>query len=247
MEANDAAARTEPTIGRTVIREQVTELLLERILSHYYAPGARLVQTRIAQELGVSQAPVREALRELEMLRFIESAPFRGSWVREVSAVELQEVYVIRAALEEAAARLAADRLQGDVSALEREIEAMATATDTRIQVEHDVRFHQLIVEAAGNSRLAELWASLQVEARTMITALRTGLDPGEVAELHQPIVDALRRQDAEGAGLEIRRHVQLFGRMYAESHSGYATNGQPNGTVPANGNGRPDGNATQA
>jgi DNA-binding GntR family transcriptional regulator len=230
MEANDAAARSEPTIGRTVIREQVTELLLERILTHHYAPGERLVQTRIAQELGISQAPVREALRELEMLRFIESAPFRGSWVREVSAVELNEVYVIRAALEEVAAREAAVRLEGDVSALEREVQAMAMATDTRVQVEHDVRFHQLIVEAAGNSRLTELWASLQVEARTMITALRTGLDASEVAEMHQPIVDALRRQEPEAAGQEIRRHVQVFGRMVGESHRKQLANGNGNG-----------------
>jgi DNA-binding GntR family transcriptional regulator len=230
MEANDAGGRGEPTIGRTVIREQVTELLLERILAHHYAPGERLVQTRIAQELGISQAPVREALRELEMLRFIESAPFRGSWVREVSAVELNEVYVIRAALEEVAAREAAQRLRGDVSALEREIRAMATATDTRVQVEHDVRFHQLIVEAAGNSRLTELWASLQVEARTMITALRTGLDATQVAEMHQPIVDALRRQDAEAAGQEIRRHVQAFGQMVGESHAASSANGNGKG-----------------
>jgi DNA-binding GntR family transcriptional regulator len=230
MEANDAGGRGEPTIGRTVIREQVTELLLERILAHHYAPGERLVQTRIAQELGISQAPVREALRELEMLRFIESAPFRGSWVREVSAVELNEVYVIRAALEEVAAREAAQRLGGDVSALEREIRAMATATDTRVQVEHDVRFHQLIVEAAGNSRLTELWASLQVEARTMITALRTGLDATQVAEMHQPIVDALRRQDAEAAGQEIRHHVQAFGQMVGESHATSSANGNGNG-----------------
>ena len=71
----------------------------------------------------------------------------------------------------------------------------MAKAKRVSEQVEHDVRFHRLIVEASGNARLIELWASLQVEARTMITALRTGLDAAEVAGRHEQIVDALRRR----------------------------------------------------
>ena len=91
----------------------------------------------------------------------------------------------------------------------------LVSRTVLREQVEHDVRFHELIVEASGNARLIEMWASLQVDARTMITALRTRLDPIEVARRHEPIVDALRRQDADAAGREIRRHVEDFGRMF--------------------------------
>jgi DNA-binding GntR family transcriptional regulator len=207
-------------LGRTVLREQVKEVLLERILAHEYAPGDRLVETRIAQELGVSQAPVREALRELETLRFVESAPFKGAWVREVRDPELAEIYPIRAALEDVAARAAAERLAGNVAPLEREIRAMAKAKGLGAQVEHDVRFHKLIVEASGNARLIELWSSLQVEARTMITALRTRLDAVEVAKRHEPIADALRRQDADAAGQEIRRHVEDFGRMFIEGRA---------------------------
>jgi DNA-binding GntR family transcriptional regulator len=200
------------------LREQVKDLLLQRILDGEYAPGERLVETRIAQELGISQAPVREALRELESLRFVDSAAFRGAWVREVADRELAEVYPIRAALEDVAARLAAARMGGDVAALEREVASMAEAKDLREQVEHDVRFHQLIVEASGNARLLELWESLQVESRTTITALRTGLDPIEVARRHEAIVEALRRADADGAAREIRSHVETFGRMFVES-----------------------------
>jgi DNA-binding GntR family transcriptional regulator len=219
MAAPDRSAKV--IVSRTVLREQVKEVLLERILAHDYAPGDRLVETRIAQELGVSQAPVREALRELETLRFVESAPFKGAWVREVSDDELAEIYPIRAALEEVAARAAAERLGGKVTGLEREIARMQKAKDLREQVEHDVRFHKLIVEASGNTRLIELWESLQVEARTMITAIRTGLDPLDVARRHEPIVDALRRSDAEAAGQEIRRHVEDFGRMFIAARGG--------------------------
>src|SRR3981081_2451928 len=140
-----AEAATPLGVRRTVLREEVKNVLLERILSGHYAPGERLVETRIAQELGVSQAPVREALRDLESVRFVETVPFRGARVRAISDAELIEVYPIRGALEEVAAREAAKRLQGDVSALEEELQAMARARDLREQVEHDVRFHQLI------------------------------------------------------------------------------------------------------
>jgi DNA-binding GntR family transcriptional regulator len=204
-------------VGRTVLRDQVKTLLLERILSGVYGPGDRLVETRIAQELGTSQAPVREALRELELLRFVESASFRGTWVREVSDDELIEVFPIRAALEEVAAREAAKRLNGEVSDLEAEIDGMANAQDVREQVEHDVRFHRLIVEASGNSRLVEIWNTLQVDARTTITALGTGVSPTEAADLHRPILEALRRKNARAAGREIRSHVETFGRRLIE------------------------------
>jgi DNA-binding GntR family transcriptional regulator len=207
-------------VGRTVLRDQVKNLLLERILSGVYGPGDRLVETRIAQELGTSQAPVREALRELELLRFVESASFRGTWVREVSDDELIEVFPIRAALEEVAAREAARRLDGEVADLEAEIECMANARDVAEQVEHDVRFHRLIVEASGNSRLVEIWNSLQVEARTTITALGTGVSPAEAAELHRPIVEALRRKNAKAAGREIRSHVETFGTRLIEQRA---------------------------
>jgi DNA-binding GntR family transcriptional regulator len=220
MAGSDSPAPAKLGVSRTVLREQVKEVLLERILAHEYGPGDRLVETRIAQELGISQAPVREALRELETLRFVESSPFKGAWVREVSDSELAELYPIRAALEDVAARAAAERLAGEVAALEREIRAMAAAQGVREQVEHDVRFHRLIVEAAGNARLLELWTSLQVESRTMITVLRTGLDAAEVARRHEPIVAALRRRDADAAGREIRRHVEEFGRMFVEGRA---------------------------
>jgi DNA-binding GntR family transcriptional regulator len=207
-------------VGRTVLRDQIKTVLLERILSGAYAPGERLIETRLAQELGTSQAPVREALRELELLRLVESASFRGTWVREVSDEELIEVFPIRAALEEVAAREAAKRLDGDVAALEAEVDRMAAAKDIHEQVEHDVRFHQLIVEASGNRRLIEMWSSLQVEARTTITALATGLVPGEAAELHKPILEALRRKNAKAAGREIRSHVEMFGKRLVEERA---------------------------
>jgi DNA-binding GntR family transcriptional regulator len=204
-------------VARVVLREQVKELMLARILDGSYQPGERLVETRIAQELGTSQAPVREALRDLELLRFVESEPFRGARVRAVSPEELTEIYPVRAALEEVAAREAAVRLGGAVDALEAEIAAMhvaAEAGNLHALAEHDATFHRLIVEASGNGILVDVWKSLRIEVRTAITALRAGLDGHEIAELHRPVLDALRDGDPERAGLTLRRHVEHFGEL---------------------------------
>jgi DNA-binding GntR family transcriptional regulator len=201
-------------VSRTPLREQVKDLVLERILNGTYQPGDRLVETRIAQELGTSQAPVREALRELESLRFVESSPYRGAHVREVSRGELAEIYPVRAALEEVAARAAVARLDGVLSALETELEEMraaARAGDVHRQIEHDVQFHRIIVEAAGNATLLEVWETLHIGARTAITLLATGIDPAELVEMHVPVLEALRAGDPLHAGEVLRRHVEHF------------------------------------
>jgi DNA-binding GntR family transcriptional regulator len=216
MGASEAERLPAASLGptRTVLREQVKELLLQRIMSGQYTPGQRLVETRIAQEFGISQAPVREALRDLELLRFVESAPFRGSWVRQISREEIAQVYPVRAALEELAAREAAARLNGDVSMLEAEVAAMLEAGDLHEQVAHDVRFHELIVEAADNQPLMAAWQALQVAAVTAITALATGMARDEIAQRHEPIIEALRAGDAETAGTAIRAHLVEFGQL---------------------------------
>jgi DNA-binding GntR family transcriptional regulator len=209
-------------VSKLPLREQVKDLLLERILDGTYAPGDRIVETRIAQELGTSQAPVREALRELESLRFVESEPFRGARVRAVSPEEMIEIYPVRAALEELAGRGAAIRLGGDVTALEAELQAMRAAArdgDIHRQVEHDVRFHRLIVESAGNATLVEVWTSLRIEARTIITLLKTQLEPAELVEMHVPIVEALRTGDPDRAGVVLREHLEHFAELFKEKN----------------------------
>lgn len=208
------------TVARTVLREQIKDLLLERILGGQYKPGDRLVELQIAQELGTSQAPVREALRDLESLRFVESQPFRGTRVRSISKDELIEIYPVRAALEEVAARAAAVRLNGQVAALQAELDAMlrAAAGDDRLdQVHHDVEFHRLIVEACGNQTLIDVWKSLRIEARTLITTLKTGADLHQIAEMHRPVLDALAARDPERAGKAMRCHLEYFGELLRE------------------------------
>jgi DNA-binding GntR family transcriptional regulator len=202
-------------VTRSMLRDQIKDALVERILDGVYAPGERIVEIRVAQELGVSQAPVREALRELESSRLVVSEPFRGARVRGVTAEELAEIYPVRAALEGVAAHDAAQRLRArDLARLAAEIEAMraaATAGDVHAFIVHDVGFHRRIVEASGNSVLLELWRSLHVEVRTTITLIKRVADLLDVAETHRPVLDALRERDADAAARALRDHIERF------------------------------------
>jgi DNA-binding GntR family transcriptional regulator len=201
-------------LSRPMLRDQIKDAIVERILNGAYAPGERIVEIRVAQEFGVSQAPVREALRELELLRLVVSEPFRGARVREVTAEELAEIYPVRAALEEVAARGAAVGLDGDVSSLEAELAGMrraARAGDPHAFVDHDVAFHRRIVDASGNGTLGELWRSLHVDLRTTITLIKRVEDLVEVAESHVPVLEALDSGDAERSALVLRRHIESF------------------------------------
>ena len=204
-------------IARTVLREQVKDVLLQRIIRGDLQPGDRLVETRIAHELGTSQAPVREALRDLELLRLVESEPFRGARVRGFSEAELIEVYPVRAVLEELAAREATARHEGDVSILEAEVDAMRVAAregDLHSLVQHDFAFHRRIVEAAGNDVLLQCWKTLGVEGPITLTIYGTEVEPGDAAELHVPILEAIRSGSAAAAGREARKHVENFAKL---------------------------------
>jgi DNA-binding GntR family transcriptional regulator len=199
-------------LTRSVLRDQLREQILQRILDGEYAPGERIVESRLMKEYGVSQAPIREALRDLEAMRFVQSEPHRGVCVRTVTEKEMGEMYPVRAALEEVAGRLAAPQIGADtLAALEAEMEAMLAANarnDLHGQLVHDARFHELIVEAAGNTLLLEVWRSLNAEIRALVTYVRAG-DTRQIVESHALILAALRRHDPGMAAKEMRHHIE--------------------------------------
>lgn len=205
-------------ISRVGLRAQLKELILARILDGTYGPGERIVESRLTKEFGVSQAPVREALRELEAMRFVESEPHRGVRVRSLSRAELGEMYPVRAALEEVAGRAAAPIISDDaLGRLDDEVEAMRAAArrgDLHDQLRHDTIFHELILTESGNSLLLDVWRSLHVEIRTLITFAHVDSDLLTIADTHQPIMDALRAREPELAGKQMRHHIEHFGAL---------------------------------
>ena len=207
---------SEIQIERRVLRDQVKSYLSDAILRGVYKPGERLIETRIAQQLGVSQAPVREAIRELELLGLLKSEPFRGASVRQISTDELLEIYPVRAALEGVAARAAATRLTEDdfahLSELLGKMLAAAATTDQRGFAEYNVAFHRVIVEASGNSTLINLWNTLQLSTWTLFSVMHSGHDIMELAARHRVVIGALRARDPHRAELAMHTHLEEVG-----------------------------------
>jgi DNA-binding GntR family transcriptional regulator len=202
---------------RRALRHDVRDGLVQSILDGEYGPGDRLIEMHIAKAYGTSQGPVREALRELEMLGFVRSEPHRGTYVRDPWQRGMLELYEVRAALEEFAARLATPRLCDDVSALQAEVDAMAeaaTRNDVHGAVEHSERFHRLIVEGSANQLLYTMWSSLSISDHTALTMVTLDLDLDTLAESHQPIVDAIAEGDVERACRVSREHQDWFVEM---------------------------------
>jgi DNA-binding GntR family transcriptional regulator len=207
------SSRPAAAIRRAPLPDQIKDLLLGRIVDGSYSPGQRLIETAIAQEVGVSQGPVREALRQLAGMGLVQFEANRGCRVTRPDQHAIDEVSVVRAALEEAAARLAVAR-RIDPAPLTAEVDGMRAAATTgkrQAYVTHAVRFHRLILVAAGNQVLLSTWDSLAIEGRTAQLVLVPGFDPAAGAEEHQDILDALAAGDAARAAQLSRDHEEAF------------------------------------
>ena len=227
-------------IQRVVLSEQVKEELLDDIMSGRYKPGDRLVESQIAKRMGISQSPVREALRDMVAMRFVEVEPHKGARVRQIDQREVLEIYPVRACLEELAGQLAVQRAGDYLDDLEFATGQMTKAFeagDVRTLAHWDVRFHRTILEATGNQILIETWNSLMIEARTFVTLnnLISRRPEIDLAGRHRPIIEALRKGDPETCGRVMREHVEEFGSVMHgifHHHQGQADQASEPGSV---------------
>jgi DNA-binding GntR family transcriptional regulator len=213
---------TEAVVKRLPLRHQIKEAIIERIIGGTLRSGDRLVEMKIAAEFGTSQAPVREALRELEAIGFVSASPHRGAFVRDFWRQGLREFYAVRGALEEAATRAAMPMAPAVIERLEAELSAMrvaALAEDLDGLSTHSVAFHEVIVRAAGNELLHTVWKSLCIETRTSMTLHAAGGDFMAMAESHRPLVDSIRSGDVEAACRAARSHQNIFEHLPALEH----------------------------
>jgi DNA-binding GntR family transcriptional regulator len=199
---------------RRCLSDQIRRALAGRIIDGTLKPGERLVESKIAREFNASPTPVREALRELESLRLIESLPYRATRVREVSEREMAEAYAIRGALERLAAESAASSLRGNVADLRRSVAGLhdaAVASDLEGYARHDLDLHRGIVEASGNGTLLRFWESLAFETKVRLTLARQRPDLMALAAWHDRVVDALEAGDGRSAGRLLEEHAESF------------------------------------
>lgn len=192
------------------LRDAVLEALRARIVDGRLAPGDRLVERTLAEELGVSRVPVREALRTLEHEGFVEERPRRGMLVRSLSPADVEALFEVRDALESLVcrrlvARLDAEGLAGLRGIVERSDAALACG-DHRTAVEANAAFHAALVQLCDSEIIRAVIEP--VESR-MGWLLSQHTDPAAMNAEHRSILEALAVRDADLAAERCRQHVQ--------------------------------------
>lgn len=202
---------------RVVLSQHIKEYIIEAILNGKLHPGDRIVETALARQLKVSQAPVREAVRDLVLLGFLEAEPYKGTSVRSFEPDELYEVYLVRAALESLAARMAASRLTtADTLTLREILDEMIEAAqnqDAQRMVRLDNDFHETILQISGNRLLYQLWQTLQFGFWTIVTTRITTYDLEYLARRHEELLEALTTREPEKAAQAMQRHIEDLGK----------------------------------
>jgi len=202
------------------LRNVVADRMRTAILEGRYKPGEWMRQERIAQEFGVSQMPVREALKELASEGLIEHVPYRGARVVDISANDVEDIYALRAFLESRAAGFAASQITPDELAelkqLHAEIEKHSAPEHLAKYRELNRRFHELIFTASRRAYLIRtlgmLWAAFptMLMGNYPITASQplAGRDKVDLLE-HAAIIDALEKSDADTTQKAMKKHIE--------------------------------------
>jgi GntR family transcriptional regulator, rspAB operon transcriptional repressor len=196
------------------IRKKVYSQVRDRILSGEISPHQRLIETKIAQEIGTSRTPVREALHNLEVEGLIESIPRVGYRVKFLNPTEVEEICAIRAAIEEMAADWAMKKAPGKlVAELKKNIaqsEKAIAQGAVKAFVDLDAQFHESIARLSGGQRLLELAQTLRRHMlRYRIESIYTLDNVRRAIDGHKGILRAIEQADREGVGKAIAGHLE--------------------------------------
>ena len=196
------------------LRELVLDAIRSAIMSGILQPRERLMEIQMAEELGVSRTPIREALRKLELEGFIVMVPRKGAYVADLSFKDIADVFEIRAALEGLAAGLAAERItEEELEDLERllvEKREAITQNDIGKLVEVDTKFHELMYKASRNERLSSIISNLREQIqRFRLTSLSFPGRMKESLDEHKKIVEAIQSRDIQVARHVAQEHIE--------------------------------------
>jgi DNA-binding GntR family transcriptional regulator len=186
-------------------RDQIAELLREAILGGEILPGERIVESRIAKQLGVSQAPIREALALLERQGLVVKVHNRGAFVSRLHGRELRELFSLRSVLDGFSARLAAERAtEKDIAVLREILGRMHDAEkagDVARLTEAHLHFHEAIYRLSGHELMTEIFALIHPRMALALTfAENLFQSEGHETDCHVPLVEALAARDPDAA-----------------------------------------------
>ena len=195
------------------LRDVVFNTLRQAILRGELKPGERLMEIQLADKLGVSRTPIREAIRKLELEGLVLMIPRRGAEVAEITEKSLRDVLEVRGALEELAVELACDRIGEDgieqLKVVAKEFEEALKSGDVTIYAEADVKFHDVIYLATENQRLIQLLYNLREQMyRYRVEYLKQEEVHPTLLKEHDHIIACIEKHDKEAAKKAVATHV---------------------------------------
>lgn len=201
------------TASKGTLRKKIRNYIQHQIASGRFQAGDRIVETQLAKELNVSQAPVREAILELAAMGILEERPYSGSFVRKLTAEDVEDIYNTRAFLDEYAARQAARNITDQqLSEMEKLLYRMDEAEDYQDLAEMDMEFHAMVVDAAGSPALKRTWENLRLVEWTELSAAVTKNTLEELARQHWRMYQLLKQRADHAAGAYMFIHIKNFG-----------------------------------
>ncbi len=200
-----------PRLERTLLKDQASQLLRDYIINGQIAPGTKLVEREVAELLGVSRAPARDALIELERAGLVESRS-NGRHVIELDEQDICELYQVRLTLEKLAVQLACQKNTPEnnaaLTALLENMKDAAKRSDAQVYRESDVETHRLIWQQAGNRHLLNVLNSMVGPIFMFVSWHSEKFDWEVTLDLHEDLVNHINAGDAEAAVISIERHL---------------------------------------
>jgi phosphonate utilization transcriptional regulator len=235
-------ANVHPTIAllqnsslTTVVQQEIERA----ILAGEYEPGSKLIEATLAEKMGVSRGPVREAFRMLEEAGLVRNEKNRGVFVRAIPIEEALEIYDLRAAMDELVGRRLAEHI---TPAQLKEIRELVDAMEKAVKAEDarnyhllNLRFHDRLVEMAGNSKVTAIYRKL-IKELSLFRRMNLSEDllPISAGE-HRQIVKAIASGDAQVAGRAMFDHVMESKERTLARHMQREQGGKPRSRAPRN------------
>lgn len=195
------------------LRDVVFNTLRNAILTGELSPGERLMEIKLADKLGVSRTPIREAIRKLELEGLVVNTPRKGAEVANISAEDLRDVLEVRRSLEVLAISLACDKMTDEtlellyenIDAFKHSIHAKATSDIASV----DVTFHDIIYKATGNNRLIQILNNISEQMyRYRFEYIKNKESWNRLVEEHMNIYQAIKNRDKDLAVKSILLHI---------------------------------------
>jgi len=195
------------------LRDVVFQTLRKAILTGELKPGERLMEIHLADKLGVSRTPIREAIRKLELEGLVTNLPRRGAMVAEISKEGLKDVLEVRRALDTFCAELACKRISEEEKTSLKEackrFEEAVTTNDKTVIAKADVEFHDIIIGATGNERLVAMVNNLAEQIyRYRFEYIKDESQHERRIMEHRVLMDAILKGDIEGAKKAAGEHI---------------------------------------